>query len=209
MNRRTPYLFGLIGPILFIFTAMLGGFLRPGYSHTADTVSELFSPGSPNRILLSTLYLSFGISLILFGLGLLKFVRYHGKHKRIGSWAAYIFILVGMLNLLTATIFPQDPWGSQPTFTGEMHKIVSGIITILSFIYMLSFGTWFRRTGIANFFWYYSLATIACSVLAAGWFVANVGGPLMGVSERLAILVGFQWTITLSLLVINKDDPIA
>jgi uncharacterized membrane protein YedE/YeeE len=170
---------------MFVFTAILGGALRPGYSHITDTVSELFSPGSPNRLSLTILYILFAVSLSLFGFGLLRFVQDNRKHKGIGAWAAIVFILVGVLNILTATIFPQDPWGSPPTFSGEMHKIVSGIISLLSFLYMLLFGIWFRLAGIAKSFWAYSLATIVGEILAAGWFAASVGGPIMGIIERV------------------------
>ena len=86
-----------------------------------------------------------------------------------------------------------------------MHKIVSGIISLLSVLYMLLFGIWFRRVGIAKFFLAFSLATILGAILAAGWFAASVGGPMMGITERVAILVGFQWIILLSILVIKSD----
>jgi hypothetical protein len=52
MNRRMFYLLGLLAPFIFIFTVILGGALKPGYSHVTDTMSELFSPGSPNRLFL-------------------------------------------------------------------------------------------------------------------------------------------------------------
>lgn len=209
MNRRVFYLLGLFAPILFVFTAILGGALRPGYSHMTDTVSELFSPGSPNRLLLTILYILFAVFLSLFGFGLLQFVQNSGKHKRIGVWAAYIFILVGVLNILTATVFPQDSWGSPPTFPGEMHKIVSGIISLISILYILLFGIWFRRAGITKIFWVYSLATIAGAFLSAGWFAASVGSPIMGITERVAILIGFQWTFSLSILAIKSDKKSA
>ncbi len=208
MNRRRLYFLGLFAPALFIFTAILGGSLDPGYSHLADTVSELFSPGAPNRLPLTLLYLLFAVSLSLFGVGLLTFVRISGKHKRIGGWAAYLFILVGILNILTATLFPQDPWGSPPTFPGEMHKILSGIITLLSLCYMVLFGIWFRRTGIAKSFWIYSLATIIGAMLSAGWFMASAGSSFMGLAERVAILIGFQWTIALSIKLIRSDQDL-
>lgn len=209
INRRLLYLFGFLAPVLFLFTAILGGALRPGYSHITDTVSELFSPGSPNRLMLTILYILFSVFLSLFGLGLLEFVKTSEKFVRIGSWGGFIFILVGVLNMLTATVFPQDPWGSPPTFPGQMHMIVSGIISLLSILYMLLFGFWFRRTGIAKFFWLYSLITIAGAVLSGGFFAASVGTPIMGITERMAILIGFQWTFLLSILIIKKDNLVA
>lgn len=196
---------GLFAPFLFIFTAILGGALRPGYSHASETVSELFSPGSPNRLLLTTLYTTFAIFLTLFGLGLLRFVREAGKSNAIGITASLTFILAGILNILTGTIFPQDAWGSTPTIYGEMHMNLSGVISILSFIYMILFGIWFHRTRIAPWFLMYSIATVIGVFVTAGWFMASYSSPIMGLSERVAILIGFQWTLLLALTVLKND----
>jgi hypothetical protein len=204
MNRRTFYLFGLLAPILFVFTAILGGALKPGYSHVTETVSELFSPGSPNRLLLTVLHTLYSIFFSLFGFGLLQYVQNKGEFKRIGIVAALTFISVGILSILTATVFPQDAWGSPPTFFGEMHKIISGVISLLSILYMVLFGIWFHRTRIAIFFRTYSMATVAAVVLTASWFAASVGGPLMGIAERVTILVGFQWTFLLAVVVLKN-----
>lgn len=205
MNRRVFYLLGLLAPLLFVFTALLGGALRPGYSHIADTVSELFSPGSPNRLLLTVLLTLYAISFSLFGFGLLRFVQNKGECKRIGIVAACAFICVGLLSILTATVFPQDAWGSTPTFAGKMHMIISGVIALPSVLYMLLFGVWFHHTGIATFFRTYSIATVVAVVPATAWFVVSTGGPLMGIAERAAILVGFQWTFVLALVVLKND----
>jgi hypothetical membrane protein len=208
MERRNLYLFGFIGPVIFILNAILGGLLRPGYNHLTDTVSKLFAVGSPNRLMLSILYLMFSISLILFGFGLQKYVRSIDHHQRLGSTGAKLFILVGVLNILTATVFPQDPWGTSTTFRGDMHQMVSGIITILSLIYILFFGIWFRRTGIFKPFFGYSILTIVLASISSAWFMISVNTPIMGLTERIAILIGFQWTIVLAILILKKDPDL-
>jgi hypothetical protein len=205
MNHRIFYLLGVFAPILFVFTMILGGALRPGYSHVTETISELFSPGSPNRLLLTTLHTLYAVSFSLFGFGLLLFVQKKGKLKRIGIPAALTFISVGILSVLTATVFPQDAWGTTPTFFGEMHMIIHGVISLLSILYILLFGVWFHRTGIARFFRAYSMATVVAVLLTAGWFAVSIGGPLMGISERAAMLVGFQWTVLLAVIVLKND----
>ena len=74
---------------------------------------------------------------------------------------------------------------------------------------MLLFGIWFRQAEIAKFFCVSSPATIVGAVLSGGWFAASVGNPIMGITERVAILVGFQWTFFLSILVIQSDAKLA
>jgi hypothetical membrane protein len=205
MGRRFLLLCGLIAPLLFIFTTILGGALRPGYSHLSNTVSELFSPGSPNRLLLATLHTLFTFLLVMFGIGVLKFVQRYEKSRRIGIIGAWAFIAMGVLSIMTATIFPQDAWGSPPTLYGEMHKNLHGVISILSILYILLIGIWFQQTGISPDFRTYSFATVVAVVLTAGWFAASFGGPIMGLSERLTALVGFQWTFILALMTLSRE----
>lgn len=208
MNRRATYFFGLAAPFIFIFTVILGGALRPGYSHVTDMMSELFSPGSPNRLMLSGLYTLFGVALSVFGYGLLRFVQAVGRSRRIGQSGAAAFIAVGVLSILSATLFPQDPWGSTPTFRGQLHIALHGIISIFSLIYMVLFGLWFRRAGFARTFFLYSMVTVVVAAIAAGWFMASYAGPLMGLAERVAALVGFQWTIMLAITVLQSDREV-
>ena len=206
MNRRMLYRLGLIAPFLFIFTAILGGAMRPGYSHARNTVSELFSPGSPNRLLLTIFHTLFALLLTAFGAGLLRFVLDRERFRKIGTSAAFLFIVVGILNILTATVFPQDPWGAQPTFAGEMHMLVSGGLSILSALSMILFGIWFKRTEMAPFLLPYSIVTVIAVFVSAGWFMINAGSQIMGIAERVTILIGFQWIVVLAIIVIKNDE---
>lgn len=190
---------GVIAPLLFVFMTILGGVLRPGYSHISDTVSELFSPGSPNKLLLDILHTIFALLLVLFGIGVLQLVRGSKRDVRIGIIGAWLYIAMGLVSMTTATVFPQDAWGSPPTFAGEMHKTLSGVIGLLSILSFLLIGAWFKRDGIFSGFWPYSLITVILVVLSTGFYVANMGGPLMGSTERITILLGFQWTFILAL----------
>jgi hypothetical protein len=205
MKYRSLILCGLIAPLLFVFTTILGGALRPGYRHISDTVSELFSPGSPDRFIFVPLYTLFSVLLVLFGVGVLQFVQRYEKSKRIGIIGASAFIAMGVLQIMTMTIFPQDAWGSQPTFFGEMHIILSGLISILAIVYIPLIGIWFHRTGLSPGFRTYSIATVVALVIAGGWFAANYGSSMMGLTERLAALAGFQWVFVLAILILNRD----
>jgi len=66
MHQRYLYLCGVLAPLLFVFMTILGGALRPGYSHLAHTVSELFSPGAPNKLLLDPFFITYTLLMILF-----------------------------------------------------------------------------------------------------------------------------------------------
>ncbi len=204
MNQRFLSMCGVIAPVLFVFMTILGGAIRPGYSHLSDTISELFSPGSPNKPLLDTLYTIYALLVIFFGIGLLKFVRRNRQSTRMGIIGASMFIAMGLLSVTTATIFPQDAWGSPPTFPGEMHIILGGVISLLAILSMLLIGIWFNRIEIFPGFGTYSFITIVVVVLSVGLFVANAGSPIMGLTERVTILVGFLWIFILALWMFSR-----
>jgi hypothetical membrane protein len=204
MNQRFLSMCGVIAPVLFLCMTILGGAMRPGYSHISDTVSELFTPGAPNKLLLDTVHTVFALLLVLFGIGLLQFVRRSERPTRIGKLGASLFVATGLVSVTTATIFPQDAWGSPPTFSGEMHKVLSGVVALLAILYMLLLGTWFHRTGAFQGFRTYSFVTVAVVVLSAGFFMTEVGSPIMGLAERITILAGFQWTFVLALWMLSR-----
>ncbi|MCK4801915.1 MAG: DUF998 domain-containing protein [Anaerolineales bacterium] len=192
------YLSGMIAPLIFIFTAILGGVLRPGYSHLADTVSELFSPGSPNKLLLDIFHTIYALLLILFGIGILQFIQSRDHSNWIGRLGAWLYITMGILSVGTATIFPQDPWGSPPTFPGEMHINLSGILSIITIISMGLIGAWFNKIGLMPHFWKFTWVIVGLTTLSAGFYVSNLSTPIMGLTERITIIIGFSWTFILA-----------
>jgi hypothetical protein len=198
----------MVAPWWFVFMAILGGAIRPGYSHITNTVSELFAPGSPNKSFLDILHTIFAVLLILFGIGLLMFFKRVKQLKRTGQVGASLFILMGCVSVITATIFPQDPWGAPATFTGEMHKLLSGVIGLLSMLSMLLIGIWFVRTKTSPGFGVYSFITIGLVVISAGLFAASMGSPIMGLAERITALVGFQWTFTLACWMFSRESTV-
>jgi len=207
MKLRYLFLCGMIAPVLFILTAILGGALRPGYSHIADTVSELFSPGSPNKPLLDAFHTIFAILLILFGIGVLLFVRRSKQNLLLGSLGAALYIAMGCVSVATAAIFPQDAWGSPPTFQGQMHITLTGIVGLLSIASILLLGIWFQQVKLFPGFKTFSFITIGLVVLSAAIFILMMGGPIMGLTERITALVGFTWTFVLARwLYINDRD---
>ena len=206
MNWRLLFICGMVAPWWFVFMTILGGAIRPGYSHITDTVSELFAPGSPNKPVLDILHTIFAVSLILFGIGLLRFFQRTKPLNRTGRVGASLFILMGCVSVTTATIFPQDPWGATATFTGEMHKLLSGVIGLLSMCSMLLIGIWFVRTKTSPGFGVYSFLTIGLVVLSAALFAASIDGSMMGLAERISAFVGFHWTFTLAYWMFSRES---
>jgi len=199
MSHKVFLLCGVISPLLFVGLTVLGGALRPGYSHVSDTVSELFSPGAPNKRLLDVLHTSCAVLGVLFGIGVWQFVRGCEYDGLVGPVAAGMIVAIGLVNVATATLFPQDAWGAPPTFPGQLHKALAGVLALLSILSTLLMGVYLRRTGVLPGFGMYSFVTVGVIVLSGGFAVATLGTPIMGLTERITILASVQWTFVFAL----------
>jgi hypothetical protein len=62
-----------------------------------------------------------------------------------GTIGASLFIAMGVVSVATAAIFTQDAWGAPPTFPGQMHIILTGVVGLISLFSMLLIGIWFNR----------------------------------------------------------------
>jgi hypothetical protein len=201
MKYRTLAWCGVIAPLLFTFMTILGGAMRPGYSHIADTVSELMSPGSSNRLLISLVFTAYALLMAGFGVGLLRFVQSTAQPLRYASLGAWLFIIAGMINIFIATVFPQDPWGAPITFPGMMHFILSGVIGIFQLVAVVLLGVWLRRTGLSPSLGTYSLVNAGVLLLMMGFFLKMADTSIFGLAERGFILVGMVWTFVMALWV--------
>jgi hypothetical protein len=199
MNQKALLACGMLFPVVYIIMTILGGALRPGYSHISDTVSELLSPGAPNKPLLMVFQITHALLGVLFGIGVLQFVRGSENNRLTGIIGAGMIITVGVATVATA-IFPQDPFGAPLTFPGKLHNIlVFGVLVPLTILSTLLIGIWLKQADIFPWFRTYSFITIGASLLLAGLAGATLGTPIMGLTERLAVLAGFQWTFVLAL----------
>ena len=206
MNRRLLYVCGILAPLVFVFMTILGGALRPGYSHQLHTVSELFSPGSPNKLLLDPLFIIYTLFMILFSVGVLQFVRHSGQARPVGLVGAALFIVAGLASFLTATFFPQDPWGTPFTFPGRMHLVFSGVTGLAAMLAYLLLGLWFRRTGLSPGLALFSFTIVAAAIVSTMLFIASVDGPYMGLGERLAAFTGLLWTFVLGWWLFTREQ---
>ena len=167
-------------------------------------MSELFSPGSPNKLLLDSLHTAYALLLISFGFGILGFVRRGCESKGLGIAGAVLYILMAVLSLLSATVFPQDPWGSPPTTPGQMHIIIHGLISLVSMLSMILLGAWFHSTGETPWYRIYSNLTVGLAVIAAIFLIYFMGSPIKGLVERIAGFIGFQWTFVTALVIFKR-----
>ena len=199
MSNRILLLCGVISPVVYVVGTVLGAALRPGYSHITDTVSELMSPGSPNKPLMHTLFTASAVFSTLFGVGVWQFVRASGRSTTAGVVGAVLLFAVGLVNILTAAVFPQDPMGAPATFQGKMHIILVAALSVMAMLATLLLGLWARQVDVLVGYGTYTLASLTVMLLTGGLAVATTEKPVMGLTERLAVVAVMQWNVVTGL----------
>lgn len=198
MNQKILFFCGLLVPFMYIFMYILGGALRPGYSYIADSVSELLSPGAPNKKLLNVLNITFALLYLLFGIGVLNFVMASEHNVLVGRIGAGLIIAVGVASIGSA-IFPQDATGTPRTLLGTLHLIfVFGFQIPGAILSTLLIGIWMNQVGIFPGFATYSFISTGVIVLSGILAGPTMGTPIMGLVERISALAVHQWIFFLA-----------
>ena len=162
----------LVGP-MYVLLYILGGVLRPGYSHVSDSVSELLSPGAPNRRLLVVIQVAYALLHVLFGLGVVWVV---------GEYA-------------------QGTSATAPGQIHKV--LVFGVLVPGAILSTVSLGLWSSQADVLSGFDVYSYVTAGLIVVMGGLGGATVKTRFAGLSERVAAVVTHQWLFVLALLLLS------
>jgi hypothetical protein len=204
MHRKILYISGLLIPISYFLLYIIGGALRPGYSQISNSVSELLSPGSPNKTLLFLIQMYYAVLHILFGIGVLQFIQENGEKITLGSVGGWMVIAVGVATIGTA-VFPQDPAGSPATLAGKIHiALVFGALIPFSFLSTLLIGIWTKKAGIFPGFNIYSYISVGLIILTGGFGAAMAESPIAGLAERIGAVAVHQWLFVLALKILSS-----
>jgi len=199
--RKTLLLCGAFSPLVYIFMTILGGEMREGYSHSYHAVSELLEAGAPNKLLMDALLFLSNILSVLFGIAVLALVKESYHKRRIGIMGASLLIIAGVLGCIITLFFPMDPRSIVITFTGLMHLILVGVLSILGIVTPVFFAIWFRKQTDYVQYSTYSIITVFIILVTGGYaaYSAFTESPIMGLAERITIAANFQWTIVIAL----------
>ena len=208
--KKLLMLCGVSAAVIYMETVILGGLLRPGYSHISMAISELVAEGAPNRSLLSSLFLLYNALLTIFGIGLFLKVNSQSGRKRSGILGSLALVLVGMAGILMELVFAQEPGGTATTFTGTMHFVMAGIASLGTMVAVLGIGLWFRNIPELKSYFLYSIISVAIIFVSGGSSIPAMANhsPLFGLIERATILTFTLWMFVIGLKMFQLEEEI-
>jgi len=201
--RKEALLFsGVLAPLVYIVAVVIGGSLRPDYSHIAQYVSELIETGAPNKAILNPLFAIYNILTIAFGIGLFLYVRNvsENRRKKVGLVGALVLVAEGIFGFVTV-FFPQDPIGSPATSTGNLHIVLASLSSLTTMLTMLLLGLWFRVIPVLRRDGIYSFISLGIVFLSGGLAASTIAnpGPVNGLIERITIFGFLQWLFVIGM----------
>jgi hypothetical protein len=162
---------------------ILGGIVRPEYSHIRDDISSLIAFGAPRKRFFDAFIITSSLLLLVFYLG-----SHWGINNGQGSYIGpLLFVISGFLGVLVALFFPLDAGGEIITLRGKMHLtlvVISGLLTISGMVAL-----WFRLKSVEEWsvFANYSLISAIISlilIIISGIFIKS---RFRGLLERFGV----------------------
>ena len=188
---------GMVSPILYILMWILGGILRPDYSHIRDDVSSLIAVDAPRKQFFDTFIITSSILLFVFYLGL-----HWGINNGQGSFIGPLLLAIsGFLGVLVALFFPLDSGGEIITLTGKMHLtlvVLSGLLTVSGMVAL-----WLQLEAVEGWstFATYSLVTAIVTLVLMVISGVFIKSRFRGLLERFAVTPFHIYYFILGLMV--------
>jgi hypothetical protein len=200
MRNKIFMLCGILAPILYVVTVILGGLMRPGYSHITQPVSDLIATGAPNKALLDSLFAVYNLLTFVFGMGLFLWVRAENlsRGKVAGIAGAIALIAEGIFGFATI-FFPEDlgGMGAQISSIGTVHIILASLSSLTTMLAILLMGFWLKNIPSLKGYSLYSFISVGVVFLSGGLAAATIAAqlPIGGLLERITIGGFLQWLL--------------
>ena len=148
------------------------------------------------------------IMALIFGIGII--LHYKSKINKLIFIGGFSLIVIALFNILTGTVFPQDPRdGSVATFAGTMHLALVAIVVMLTFIALILIGIGFYKQRQWKRFRNYTLISLFIMFIFGGlltpYIIAN-NIELLGLVERIVAYVFQVWSIVLAYILITEYE---
>ena len=193
---------GIASPVLFVVIVVVGGLIRPGYSHISQAISELTEAGAINKPLLDMgLYIT-EFMTIAFGLGALWAVQAAGTNFKA---SAMLLVLIAVIGLLFGS-FPMDPVGEPFTRSGIIHLILALVSSLGTMTILVLAGFGWRNLAQGKSWSIYSFVSfvlVFVTGLLGATAIAN-GWMTIGLWQRLSVGVFLLWKAALAMTLLRR-----
>lgn len=203
MIARFAFVFALLTLVSVVLFTILGALGFPGYSHTAQFMSELGARGAPHEMLIRFAgFLPAGVSMILFVIG-----AFTSLPRSALTTIGLIGIALYAMGYIVAVFFPCD-FGcrpEQPSASQAIHNLFGLIGYVLAPLTLLALGFSARKwPGGQHLSW---LAYIAAALALFGMMTLSPKSPYVGLSQRLIECAVLMWVVMCAWYV--KSRPLA
>ena len=206
MKRELLYYAGYGAGIFYLLGDFIGGTITPDYSYITNAVSELIQSGAEDRIFLSSFLVLHAVMIILFAIGII--IQYSYKQSKSIFIGGILLLVVGINHVMSSSLFPMDPIGTESTLTGVMHLILLGVSVISTFILIPLLGIGLKRSYNGKYFYIFTFVCFAI-ILFTGFMTPVVlasGFEVMGLTERIVAYTFYIWMVGLAFLLINEKS---
>jgi hypothetical membrane protein len=204
MLRKTLLYCGVIAPVIYVITAIVGAALRNDYSHIVNAISELLSNGAPNKAVLDVVFNIYNALLFAFAIGGSIVLKNAPRMCRI---AFGIFVGIQVLSF-SWFLFPMDPLGTESTFAGTMHNVLGGVVAFTTILMPLLMGLGFQKlSGTNRYSTYAFISSFIIFVSGLTGVILSLQGFLVfGLFERITIGAYEVWVLVTALKLL-KTEP--
>jgi Protein of unknown function (DUF998) len=212
MRNRILSTCGILAPSVYVGTVVLGGLLRPDYSHVSQPISDLIATGAPDKALLDPLFALYNLLTMAFAAGLLRGVCRRNEHrgKIAGILGAISLLSLGAFGFATL-LFPEPSGGisAAGTTAGKLHIVFAGLSSISTMIAILFMGFWFMTQQGLHGYASYSFVSVAIVFLSGGCAAFSVAAhsPVAGAIERITIGGFMLWLLAVALAFHGQKEP--
>ena len=191
---------GILAPLIYAVTVVVGAAIRPGYSHFGNAISELVESNAPHRAGLNVAFFGYNICSMAFGIGITTLAP--NPTIVLSGW---ILVLTGLFGVGMSWL-PMDPIGSPATRPGRGHLVVAGLMSVGSMAAILAFAIGCGKIDGWSSFSAYSYATFAVVLVTGGVAALSARGHwrAMGLLERLTIGAFLQWHAVLAIALLTR-----
>lgn len=183
---------GIVAPLLFVGTNLLGGVLWRGYSFTHQSISDLSAIGAPTRAVVVPLFIAVDLLLAGFGLGVWGLA---GQNVALRIVAG-LLVAYGVVGC-AAEFFPYRLGEPPKPFNAGVILTAAGVIFLL--LAILSGAAAYR-----NWFRFYSIGTLLVfAVLTVVGFAQ--AEARVGLQERVLSFGCLLWVAMLAIVLLSVE----